>query len=63
MKNVLNWMMLVSLVLVFVSGVLLKPMPGMWLGIVHGVSGLVLFVSGLIHVLRHARLGRKAKTT
>lgn len=62
MKGMLNWVMLVSLVLVVVSGVLLKPMPGMWLGILHGVSGLVLFVSVLVHVLRHARLGRKAKS-
>lgn len=61
MNKILNWVMLVSLVLVFVSGILLKPMPGMWLGILHGVSGLTLVVSVMVHVLRHARLGRKVK--
>jgi len=61
MNKILNWVMLASLVLVFVSGILLKPMPGMWLGILHGVSGLTLVVSVMVHVLRHARLGRKVK--
>ncbi len=61
MNKMLNWVMLVSLILVFVSGILLKPMPGMWLGILHGVSGLTLVVSVTVHVLRHARLGRKTK--
>lgn len=62
MNKMLNWVMLVSLVLVFVSGMMLKPMPGMWLGILHGVSGLTLVVSVMVHVLRHARLGRKVKS-
>lgn len=62
MNKILNWVMLVSLVMVFVSGMMLKPMPGMWLGILHGVSGLVLVVSVAVHVLRHVRLGRKVKT-
>lgn len=62
MNKMLNWVMLVSLVMVFVSGMMLKPMPGMWLGILHGVSGLTLVVSVMVHVLRHARLGRKVKS-
>lgn len=62
MNKMLNWVMLVSLVMVFVSGMMLKPMPGMWLGILHGVSGLTLVVSVMVHVFRHARLGRKVKS-
>lgn len=62
MNKGLNWVMLISLLLVFASGLLLKPMPGMWLGILHGVSGIVLFVSTLIHVLQRVRVGKKAKT-
>lgn len=61
MNKGLNWVMLISLLLVFASGMLLKPMPGMWLGILHGVSGIVLFVSTLIHVFRHCKVGKKAK--
>ena len=52
MNKGLNWIMMVSLVLAFASGIALKAMPGMWPGIVHGVSGLVLVVSVLVHVFR-----------
>lgn len=56
--QILNWVMMISLILVFASGILLKPFPGMWLGITHGVSGIVLFVSAMIHIVKHMR--RKA---
>lgn len=56
--NILNWTMMISLIVVFASGILLKPFPGMWLGIAHGVSGILLFVSAMIHALKHMR--RKA---
>lgn len=53
--NILNWTMMISLIVVFASGILLKPFPGMWLGIAHGVSGMILFVSAMIHALKHMR--------
>lgn len=53
--NILNWTMMISLIVVFVSGILLKPFPGMWIGITHGVSGFVLFISAMIHALKHMR--------
>ena len=56
--QILNWTMMISLIVVFASGMLLKPFPGMWLGITHGVSGIILFVSAMIHSLKHMR--RKA---
>ena len=56
--NILNWTMMISLVVVFTTGMLLKPFPGMWMGITHGVSGMILFVSAMIHGLEHMR--RKA---
>lgn len=59
MRTVINWTMLISLVIVFVTGILLKPMPGMWLGISHGVSGFVLVITSLIHAVSHGMLGRK----
>ncbi len=59
-RQILNWTMMISLILVFVSGILLKPFPGMWMGITHGVSGFVLFISAMIHILGHMRIRRKA---
>jgi len=62
MKNqILNWIMLISLILVFVSGILLKPFPGMWMGITHGVSGIVLFISAMVHILGHMRIRKIAQ--
>jgi len=55
-RQILNWTMMISLILVFVSGILLKPFPGMWMGITHGVSGIVLFISAMIHILGHMRI-------
>ena len=52
---ILNWTMMISLVLVFVSGILIKPFPSMWMGITHAVSGFVLFISASIHILKHMR--------
>ena len=58
-RQILNWVMLISLILVFASGILLKPFPGMWLGITHGVSGIVLFISAMIHIVGHMRIRKK----
>ena len=52
---ILNWTMMISLNLVFVSGILIKPFPSMWMGITHAVSGFVLFISASIHILKHMR--------
>lgn len=51
--NTLNWTMLISLIVVFATGILLKPFPGMWMGITHGVSGFVFFISAMIHTAKH----------
>lgn len=48
-RMIINWIMMISLITVFVTGILLKPMPGMWMGITHGVSGFVLMISAVIH--------------
>lgn len=53
---VINWVMLISLIVVFVTGILVKAMPGMWLGITHGVSGLVLVICAVLHILQHGML-------
>ena len=54
-RQILNWTMMISLVLVFATGILLKPFPGMWMGITHAVSGVVLFISASVHILKHMR--------
>ena len=59
--QILNWTMLISLISVFSTGILLKPLPGMWMGITHGVSGIVLFMSAMIHILGHMGIRRRAK--
>lgn len=58
-RQILNWMMMISLILVFATGILLKIFPGMWLGITHAVSGMVLFVSAMIHILGHMKIRKK----
>lgn len=58
-RQILNWTMMISLILVFVSGILLKPFPGMWMGITHGVSGIVLFISAMIHIIGHMRIRKR----
>lgn len=60
-RQILNWTMLISLILVFASGMLVKPFPSMWMGITHGVSGYVLFISALIHIIGHMRIRKSVK--
>ena len=52
-RMIVNKVMLVSLIVVMVTGMLLRPFPGMWTGILHGVSGITLTVSIVIHCLQH----------
>lgn len=59
-RRIINWIMIVSLIMVMGSGLLLKVMPGMWMGITHGGSGLVLTICIVIHCFQH-RVKRKAE--
>ncbi len=56
---VINYIMAVSLIVVMTTGVLLKPFPGMWMGIAHSLSGVTLTVSVIIHCLQHRRKRRR----
>ena len=48
--------MTAALIIVVVSGTLLHRMGAdMWLGITHGVSGYVLLILALIHLLSHRK--------
>lgn len=57
-KTIINRVMIVSLVVVMITGMLLRPMPGMWLGIMHGVSGITLTISIIIHCFQHRKKKR-----
>lgn len=51
--KIINRAMMFSLILVMATGILLRSLPGMWMGIIHGVSGITLTVSIVIHCLQH----------
>lgn len=55
---IINRVMIVSLVVVMITGVLLRAMPGMWIGILHGVSGITLTISIIIHCFNHRKKKR-----
>lgn len=55
-RKMINWIMMISLILVVGSGTLLHAMgASMWLGITHGVSGYVLAICAVIHFFQHRR--------
>ena len=57
--KIVNYILLISLIVVFGSGILLKPFPGMWMGIAHTVSSLTLVVSAIIHCIQHGMFKKK----
>lgn len=57
----INWLMLISLIVAFGSGILLKFMPGMWMGISHTLSGLLLVITVVIHIVQHGMFQRKRR--
>lgn len=57
--KIVNYILLISLIVVFGSGILLKPFPGMWMGITHTVSSLTLVVSAIIHCIQHGMFKKK----
>lgn len=50
MKKTVNMIMLLSLIVVFISGLLLKPMPITSIRILHVVSGFVFVISAIVHM-------------
>ncbi len=59
MKRIINRLLILSLLVAFVSGLVLKTAPGMWTGILHGVSGLVLFICAVIHGIQYGAAKRR----
>lgn len=55
-KKIVNYLLLAALLAVAASGILLHRMgANMWLGITHGVSGYLLIILGIIHVIQHRK--------
>ncbi len=52
-RSWINWIMLISLIVVFISGILLKPFPGMWMGISHGISSYIVAICVVIHCVQN----------
>ena len=50
MKKTVNMIMLLSLIVVLISGLLLKPMPITSIRILHVVSGFVFVISAIVHM-------------
>lgn len=61
MKKTVNMIMLLSLIVVLISGLLLKPMPITSIRILHVVSGFVFVISAIVHMQQnHMFKWRKA---
>ena len=59
MKKTVNMIMLLSLIVVLISGLLLKPMPITSIRILHIVSGFVFVISAIVHMQQNHTFKRR----
>lgn len=59
MKKTANMIMLLSLIVVLISGLLLKPMPITSIRILHVVSGFVFVISAIVHMQQNHMFKRR----
>lgn len=59
MKKTVNMIMLLSLIVVFISGLLLKPMPITSIRILHVVSGFIFVISAIVHMQQNLMFKRR----
>lgn len=59
MKKSINLIMLLSLIAIFISGLLLKPMPIPSIRILHVISGFIFMVSVIIHMQQNHMFKRR----
>lgn len=52
-KKLTNIVMMVSLIIVFITGMLIHPVPESWVKILHAVAGLMLTVSVVVHICQN----------
>ena len=58
MQRKINLIMFVSLIIVFISGLLLKPFPMISIRIIHILSGFLLTGSAIMHMYVHKMFKR-----
>lgn len=59
MKKTVNMIMLLSLIVVLISGLLLKPMPITSIRILHVVSGFIFVISVIVHMQQNHMFKRR----
>lgn len=59
MKKTVNMIMLLSLIVVFISDLLLKPMPITSIRILHVVSGFIFVISAIAHMQQNHMFKRR----
>lgn len=60
-KIITNWILFITLVIVFVSGILIRPMgDSMVILIVHKLSAVIFVIGSIVHILQHKK--RKGKS-
>lgn len=59
MKKTVNMIMLLSLIVVLISGLLLKPMPITSIRILHVVSGFIFVICAIIHMQQNHMFKRR----
>lgn len=59
MKNSINMIMLLSLIVVLISGLLLKPMPITSIRILHVISGFIFVISAIVHMQQNQMFKRR----
>lgn len=59
MKKTVNMIMLLSLIVVSISGLLLKPMPITSIRILHVVSGFIFVISAVVHMQQNHMFKRR----
>lgn len=59
MKKTVNMITLLSLIVVLISGLLLKPMPITSIRILHVVSGFVFVISAIVHMQQNHMFKRR----
>lgn len=59
MKKTVNMIMLLSLIVVLISGLLLKPMPITSTRILHVVSGFIFVISAIVYMQQNHMFKRR----
>lgn len=55
-NKVTNWILLLTLIIVFISGILIRPMgDAMVMLAVHKLSAVIFVICNIVHILQHRK--------